>query len=221
MVLCRRGCVQTVRGTFYSSLRVLTSPTNRTVYSAYGEVNFPLKCNETRSCVPAGPYAETPEPEKIVQDICSADDLTIKPAQINISQPSKADVAQEFKPHGYNCSSKSLDPPGKQGWEITRFSLTKTYLPGDPTYNISASEKYGIEFYYNNTATDNDWPRNTGWRQCLYSSDNMESDLDGVKPLECTVNFEPFTLGFKYNNQTSAITLFQEWSCDGVDSEHT
>ncbi len=135
------------------------------------------------------------------------------------SQLSEDEATQKFQPHGYNCSSKSLEPAGKQAWEISRFSLTKTYQPGDAKLNVSASTSYGIEFYYNNTATDNDWPRNTGWRQCMYSSD--ESELDGSTQLGCAMTFEPFTLGFKFDNKTSALTLTQAWSCDGVDPDHT
>ena len=184
-------------------------------------MNFLLKCNETRSCVPPGPYAETQEPEKLVEDFCTADDLTITPTRINTSHVSTDEATEEFRPHGYNCSSKSLQPAGKQAWEVTRFSYTKTNLPGDAKLSIPASTRHDIEFYYNNTATDNDWPRNTGWRQCVYSSNDVESELDGVKQLQCTINFEPFTLGFKFDSKSSALTLNQGWACDGIDSEHT
>ncbi|KAH8881916.1 hypothetical protein GQ53DRAFT_832046 [Thozetella sp. PMI_491] len=194
---------------------------NPTVYSAYGEVNFPLKCNETRSCVQPGPYAQTPEPERFIEDFCNADDLTITPSHINAFHISKENAIEDFRPHGYNCSSKSLEPPGKEAWEINGFTLTRIYSPEDPKLNISASNSYEIKFYYNNTATDNESPRNTGWRQCLYTSDDMEDELDGLKQLQCTMNFEPFTLGFKFDNRTSALTLNQGWTCDGVDSEHT
>lgn len=192
-----------------------------TVYSAYGEAYFPLKCNETRYCLAASEYDYDKRPQKIVNDLCSADDLTITSVHTNTSQLSKEAAIEEFKPHGYNCSDKSLKAAGTYVWDITSFTFNKTYVPGNAMVNGTAGYTDMVEFYYNNTATDNDWPRNTGWRQCLYITDETTKELDGVKQLQCMMSFEPFTLGFKFDNLTSTLTLSQGWTCDGVDSEHT
>ncbi|KAL1864491.1 hypothetical protein VTK73DRAFT_5862 [Phialemonium thermophilum] len=191
------------------------------IYSAYGEANFPLKCNETRSCVPPGPYDSKPKPTKVVYDFCRADDLRIVPSHSERWRVPKADAVAEFQPRGYNCSSKSLEAVGKYGWDITGFTLNKTYVPPSPLRNASGDYTDVLEFFYNNTATDNDWPRNTGWRQCLYITDDASGTLDGETQLTCAMSFEPFTLAFRFDNKTSTLSLSQSWTCDGVDSGHT
>ena len=191
------------------------------VYSTYGEAHFSLKCNETRYCLPASEYDYDSRPQKIVNDLCNADDLTIVPTQTDSFHVSKEKAIEDFKPHGYNCSSKSLEPAGTYAWDITSFNYNRTYVSSNPTVNSTASYTNILEFYYNNTATDNDWPRNTGWRQCLYLTDESSHEFDGTTQLMCMMSFEPFTLGFKFDNKTSELTLSQRWTCDGIDNGHT
>ncbi len=160
----------------------------------------------------------------MVSDFCTADDLTITPTRTKAGRGAKEEAVEYVKPHGYNCRVKSLGPTGTQSWDISRFTLERTYVPGDPKIIVTASYTDYVEFYYNNTATDNDWPRNTGWRQCLYMSDNGDDgdkDLDGTKLLDCSMSFEPFRLGFKFDYNTSTLTLNQAWTCDGIDAGHT
>ncbi len=152
---------------------------------------------------------------------CYADDLTIAPSKASAFSVSKEAAVEDFKPRGYNCSIRSLEPAGSYAWDVTNFAFTRRYSPPDPGQNGTGSYTDQVEFYYNNTATDNDWPRNTGWRQCLYITDESQAELDGVKQLECMMSFEPFRLGFKFDNVTSTLALSQGWTCDGTDSKHT
>ncbi len=154
-------------------------------------------------------------------DYCRADDLTIAPTNTQTFHVSKEEAIQDFRPHGYNCSTKSLEPLGHQSWDVVNFTYYRRYIPADATTNVTANYADELEFYYNNTATDNDWPRNTGYRQCMYISDELDHEFDGIKPLDCMISFEPFRLGFKFDNKTSTLGLNQAWTCDGIDGSHT
>ena len=190
------------------------------VHSVYGEANFPLKCNETRYCPAAdGEYRD--KPEMVVNDFCSADNTTIAATKTSTLSISKDRALDEFRPHGYNCSAKSIAAAGTQAWAINSFTLARRYVPADPLENLTATYTDELEFWYNNTATDNEWPRNTGWRQCLYLTDEKDQELDGTKQLQCMMSFEPFRLGFKYDNKTSSLALSQVWTCDGIDTGYT
>ncbi len=152
---------------------------------------------------------------------CNAEDLTITPTSTNTSHVSKEEAVDEFKMRGYNCTSKSLEATSRPAWEIRGFSLNRTYVPGDPNGTEPGGYMDDVEFYYNNTATDNDWPRNTGWRQCLFMSETIGQVVDDPKGVGVMISFEPFRLGFGFNNKTSTITLSQGWSCDGREGKHT
>ena len=158
---------------------------------------------------------------RYVNDYCGAEDVKITPSRAGALSVSNAEAAAAFQARGYNCSAKSLAAVGKQSWEITALTLRRSYSPHTVGGEVAPNWIDQLEFWYNNTATDNDAPRNTGWRQCLYISDELDKELDGVTPLLCSLSFEPFTLGFKYNNATQELTLSQLWTCDGYDIDHT
>jgi len=183
----------------------------------------PLKCREVKECIPPAQYDESGESEISGSSACSAADLTIAPAKKAAYAVSRAQATEDFKPKGYNCTVKSLGGGGgpSPAWDVVGLTLNRTH--------VAASTEAGgagaywadrLEFWYNNTATDNDWPRNTGWRQCLWISDGVDN-LDAGRRQDCMMSFEPFRLGFQFDNKTSTLTLNQGWTCDGSDEKHT
>jgi hypothetical protein len=154
--------------------------------------------------------------------------MTITPTKTDKRTVTPEQAFDEFRPRGYNCTAKSLDAVGKHGWEITSFTLNRTYTPPSgmemPEMDMHETPGYyenDVQFFYNNTATDNDWPRDNQWRQCMYVTGEAQKELDGAMKLDCMMSFELFRLGFSYDNATSTLTLRQGWSCDGQDGEHT
>ena len=106
-------------------------------------------------------------------------------------------------------------------WEVADFTLRRTWNP-PASANGTGYFTGTIDFGYNNTATDNDWPRSTdGWRNCLYLSDQLDGEVDGKTDAECARSFEPFNLSFRFDKASGTLTLMQKWSCDGVDADHT
>ena len=182
-------------------------------------MNFPIKCRESRFCSPATEYSD--QPELGIERFCHADNLTITPSKSDSYRVTKAQAVEDFKPHGYNCTDKSLQPASANGWEISSLTLDRSYTKADPKNNVTENYQDTLEFWYNNTATDNDWPRNTGWRQCLYITNNGTTEFDGTTQLSCMMSFEPFRLGFTFDKKASMLGLSQAWACDGVDSQHT
>ncbi len=189
------------------------------VYSAYAEAKFPIKCTEVKYCTPPNIYDE--EPSKVIRDVCRADDMTIEPIQTHTFHVSKEQAIQDFKPHGYNCSSRSLGLPSAPVWEISRFSFNRTWVTGDTAAKDPSGFQDGAEFYYKNTATDSDWPMNMGPpRPCSNQGNPGEILFDGTQQLAC-LNIPVSSPTFQFDNITSTLTLNQAWSCDGIDGDHT
>jgi len=191
----------------------------RTVYSVYGEVSIPLKCKESKLCIVPGPYDESGVSEISGGTSCRAADVTVAPTKQAAYGVTRAQAVEDFKPRGYNCTSRSL--AAGAAWDVVGLTLNRTHVAA--AAHMGVQQEYWadrLEFWYNNTATDNEWPRNTGWRQCLWISDGVDN-LDAGKRQDCMMSFEPFRLGFQFDNKTSTLTLNQGWTCDGSDEKHT
>lgn len=157
---------------------------------------------------------------RVVSDSCTADEITVDADEATTKQVPRAQAVEDFKPHGYNCTARSLGTPAPPAWNISRLSFNRTWVTGGARFDPSGFQD-SAEFYFANTATDSDWPRNNGERACMYSSNIGEPTLNGTLSLACS----PFGLGrdpeFKFDFNSSILSLNQKWSCDGMDQSHT
>ncbi len=126
-----------------------------------------------------------------------------------------ADQAQTlFAPHGYNCTSRSLGLDGSPTWKIGDFTFTRTWNRDWKGFQDEAS------FSYNNTAVNSDWPMIAGDRLC-YDQTSLGTPLfDGTREYHQCLGGRRDLLQFKFNYNSSTLTLGQIWSCDASDRQH-
>jgi len=194
---------------------------SRTVFSSVAERNFRINCNQTKIYQPAGEFQDRPILTTIER--CAGEDATLQPSSLRTSTMPKAEALRIFTPHGYNCTDRSLGLGAFAApvWEITGFTLNRTVKGSDTDGRPLYQDE--VEFTYNNTATDSDWPRNQpGSRTCYARTEPGGRPFDGSDDVNC-VNYIMDAPGMRIDFRGGSVMmkLSQEWKCDGVDRYHT
>ena len=185
------------------------------MYSAYVEAKFAFNCTQTKTCVKSGLEGDD-VPLMTINSRCNVGDMTLGPKNLTTRGVSKEQAVADFTPHGYNCSARSLGQHGTPVWQVTGFSFNRTW---NPTWDVPGFMDE-VQFRYNNTATDSEWPGTRGDHLCYDQSSMGGPPFDGSRHMTCDSD-SLFPPGFRFDFNSSTLTLNQIWRCDGIDREHT
>jgi len=156
-------------------------------------------------------------PLMTINSRCNVSPMTLVPKNLTTYAISPERALAVFTPHGYNCSARSLGQHGEApAWGVTGLSFNRTWNAGWSVPGFMDE----IQFRYNNTATDTEWPGTRGDHLCYDQSSLGWPVFDGSKHLTCDSE-SLYPPGFRFDYNSSTLTLNQIWRCDGVDREHT